>query len=256
MNLAEASALVTGGASGLGLAVARELGARGARVVIVDRNADTGDAAAQAVGATFVAADVADPDAVETAVTTAREIAPLRVLVNCAGIGRACRVVSRDGIPHPLDLFERVLRTNLVGTFNCLRLAAAAMKDNEPSDEDGTRGVIINTASAAAFDGQIGQAAYAASKAAITGMTLPIARDLASFGIRVNTIAPGLFDTPIYGTGEQAEAAKGKLARDVIFPRRLGHAEEFARFAVDMAANGYLNGEVVRLDGALRMAPR
>jgi NAD(P)-dependent dehydrogenase (short-subunit alcohol dehydrogenase family) len=255
MNMQETSALVTGGASGLGLATAKRLAHAGAGVVIVDLNPDLGKAAADDIGGVFMAADVGDTAQVQEAVDAATEIAPLRWVLNSAGIGAAERTVNRDGSPASLELFERVIRVNLIGTFNVLRLAAAAIATTEP-DADGWRGSVINTASAAAFDGQIGQASYSASKGGIVGMTLPVARDLSSVGIRVNTIAPGLFDTPIYGTGEQAEAFKTHLGTNVPFPKRLGVPDEFAAMAMAIFANPYMNGETVRLDGAIRMPPK
>jgi NAD(P)-dependent dehydrogenase (short-subunit alcohol dehydrogenase family) len=255
MSVQETSALVTGGASGLGLATAKRLADAGAGVVIVDLNADLGKAAAGEIGGVFVAADVADTAQVQEAVDAAMEMAPLRWVLNSAGIGAAERTVNRDGSPASLEIYERVIRVNLIGTFNVLRLAAAAIATTEP-DADGWRGSIINTASAAAFDGQIGQAAYSSSKGGIVGMTLPVARDLSSVGIRVNTIAPGLFDTPIYGEGEQAEAFKAHLGKNVPFPKRLGVAEEFASMAMEIFRNPYMNGETVRLDGAIRMPPK
>ena len=183
-------------------------------------------------------------------------MAPLRALVNSAGIGAASRTVDREGNPHPLELFEKVIRVNLIGTFNCLRLAAAAMAKNEPVDADGTRGAVVNISSAAAFDGQIGQAAYSASKGGIVSLTLTTARDLSAQGIRVNTIAPGLIDTPIYGTGEKSDAFKAKLGESVLFPHRLGTADELASMVVECLTNDYMNGETLRVDGGIRMPPR
>jgi NAD(P)-dependent dehydrogenase (short-subunit alcohol dehydrogenase family) len=255
MDLTGSSAIVTGGASGLGEATARALAARGSAVVILDLNADLAEKVAAEVGGVAVVAEVSDPEQVSAAITAAKRLAPLRVLVNSAGISRAQRTVAADGTPFALDVFEHVLRTNLVGTFNCVRLAAAAMATQEPLDS-GERGSIINTASAAAFDGQIGQCAYAASKGGIVSLTLPLARDLAAIGVRVNTIAPGLFDTPIYGTGEAAEKKKQQLGESVVFPRRLGDAAEFADLAVSLLTNSYMNGEVVRIDGAIRLPPK
>ncbi|HLF40455.1 MAG TPA: SDR family oxidoreductase, partial [Acidimicrobiia bacterium] len=177
-------------------------------------------------------------------------------LVNAAGIGKAGRTVDRNGEPHDLDMFELVLRVNLIGAFNCLRLAAAAMAKTEPLGGDGSRGAVVNIASVAAFDGQIGQAAYSASKGGMVGMTLPIARDLASLGIRVNTIAPGLIDTPIYGTGEKSDAFKEALGRSVLFPKRLGTADELASMVAELVTNDYMNGETIRVDGGIRMPPK
>ena len=200
--------------------------------------------------------DVSDADQVQAAVDAAVAAGPLRALVNAAGVAPAHRTVGRDGEPFPLDVFEFVIRVNLVGTFNTLRLAAAAMSRQEPVDADGQRGAIVNLASVAAFDGQIGQAAYSASKGGIVGLTLPVARDLAAVGIRVNTIAPGLIDTPIYGTGERAEAWKATLAESVLFPKRLGVADELASMVVACITNDYMNGETLRVDGGVRLPPK
>jgi NAD(P)-dependent dehydrogenase (short-subunit alcohol dehydrogenase family) len=248
-------AVITGGASGLGGASARLLHASGAKVVILDVNAEAGQALAEALGAAaaYIHTDVTSPDSAEAAIAQAREtFGSIDVAINCAGIGTPGRVLGRQGV-LPLDTFTRVIQINLVGTFNIIRLAAAQMQANEPND-DGERGVIINTASIAAFDGQIGQPAYAASKAGVVGMTLPIARELASFGIRVMTIAPGLFDTPMLAG--LPEPARQSLGASVPFPPRLGRPEEYASMAKYMIENPMLNGETVRLDGALRMAPR
>jgi NAD(P)-dependent dehydrogenase (short-subunit alcohol dehydrogenase family) len=255
MDLTGSSAIVTGGASGLGEATARALAAHGTRVVILDLNAELAEKVAAEVGGVAVVAEVADADQVSAAIRAAQEMAPLRVLVNSAGISRAQRTVGSDGSPFALEVFEHVLRTNLVGTFNCVRLAAAAMATQEPL-ETGERGSILNTASVAAFDGQIGQCAYAASKGGVVSLTLPLARDLAAIAVRVNTIAPGLFDTPIYGSGEVAEAKKQQLGESVVFPRRLGTAAEFADLALSLITNSYMNGEVVRIDGAIRLPPK
>ncbi|MGH9055974.1 MAG: SDR family NAD(P)-dependent oxidoreductase, partial [Acidimicrobiales bacterium] len=209
-------------------------------------------------GGIFVHADVTNADEVTAAVEAAWELGPLRSLVNGAGIGWATRPIGKDGSyqsAHNLDAFTRVISINLIGTFNCIRLAATAMSQTEPL-ADGERGAIVNTASLAAFDGQIGQAAYSASKGGVVGMTLPVARDLAVVGVRVNTIAPGLIDTPIYGSGEAADAFKEKLRRDVVFPDRLGHPEEFASLAVELITNSYMNGETIRIDGAARLQPK
>lgn len=253
MDLAGASAVVTGGASGLGAATARRLAAAGARIVILDLQADKGEALAAEIGGTFVLADVTDSQAVQEAVTIAAEGAPLRALVNCAGIGPPARTVARDGSPHDLGIFRGVVEVNLIGTFNCIRLAATAMATTEPL-EDGERGAIVNTASVAAFDGQIGQAAYAASKGGIVGMTLPVARDLSALGIRVNTIAPGIIDTPLLAG--LPEAARVSLGGQVLFPKRLGRPEEYAELAFVLLTHGYMNGETVRMDGGIRMQPR
>lgn len=258
MELNGVAAIVTGGASGLGAATATALAERGARVVVVDLAEDSGEGVAKAIDGRFVRADVADEDQVTVAVEAAEELGPLRVLVNCAGIPSATRTVGRDGTfasAHSLSAFERVVRVNLVGTFNCVRLAATAMGRTAPSAE-GERGAILNTASVAAFDGQVGQAAYSASKGGIVGLTLPLARDLAVIGVRVNTIAPGLVDTPIYGSGEASEAFKDALKRSVLFPHRFGRSDEFAGLALELLTNSYMNGEVVRLDGGARLAAR
>jgi NAD(P)-dependent dehydrogenase (short-subunit alcohol dehydrogenase family) len=258
MEIRGSSAVVTGGASGLGEATVRLLAERGVRVVVLDRNQALGEKLAREVGGVFAPADVTNSDEVIAAVEAARELAPLRILINCAGIGWAARTIGRDGSyesAHSLDAFVKVVSVNLIGTFNCVRLAASAMSQTEPL-ADGERGAIINTASVAAFDGQIGQAAYSASKGGLVGMTLPIARDLAVIGVRVNTIAPGLIDTPIYGSGEASEEFKKKLKRDVVFPDRLGHPAEFAHLAVELVTNSYLNGETIRIDGAARLQPK
>jgi NAD(P)-dependent dehydrogenase (short-subunit alcohol dehydrogenase family) len=255
MKVEGASAIVTGGASGLGAATARALAGEGARVVILDRQEGAGKQVADELGGVFALADVSNEEQVQAAVDAALELAPLRVLVNCAGLGPATRIVDRDGTPIPLKKFEFIVRVNLIGSYNCARLAAAAMTRSEPMDS-GERGAILHTASVAAFDGQIGQTPYSAAKGGVVGMTLPMARDLAIHGIRVNTIAPGLIDTPIYGQGEKAEAFKSQLGASVVFPQRLGHADEFASLALELLTNSYMNGEVVRLDGAVRLPPR
>jgi NAD(P)-dependent dehydrogenase (short-subunit alcohol dehydrogenase family) len=253
MELEGAAALVTGGASGLGLAAARRLAAGGARVVVVDLPNSDGERAAKELGggAVFAPADVTDEAAVTTALDAADRLGPLRVVVSCAGIGTPGKVLGRDGV-LPLTAFERVVRVNLVGTFNVIRLAAERMARTEPSGEE--RGVIVCTASVAAFDGQIGQAAYSASKAGVAGMTLPIARELASSWIRVVSIAPGLFDTPMLAGLPQE--ARDSLGQQVPHPARLGRPEEFAQLVEHIVANPMLNGETIRLDGAIRMAPR
>ncbi len=258
MDIRGSSAIVTGGASGLGEATARLLTERGARVVVLDMNDAAGEVLAKEIGGVFAHADVTDADEVIAAVEAAKELGPLRALVNCAGIGWATRTIGRDGSygsAHDLGAFTRVISINLIGTFNCTRLAATAMGQTEPL-ADGERGAIVNTASLAAFDGQIGQAAYSASKGGVVGMTLPLARDLAVVGIRVNTIAPGLIDTPIYGSGPAAEEFKAKLKRDVVFPDRLGRPEEFASLAVELVTNSYMNGETIRIDAAARLQPK
>jgi NAD(P)-dependent dehydrogenase (short-subunit alcohol dehydrogenase family) len=251
-----ASAIVTGGASGIGEAAAKRLSALGARCVIVDLDEGKGKELASALGGEFARADVSNAEEVQAAVDAATALGPLRVLVNSAGIGSIGRTVDREGKPFDLDAFERVLRINLTGSFNCLRLAAAAMAKTDPVDAEGQRGAIVNMASAAAFDGQTGQAAYSASKGGIVGMTLPIARDLRAIGVRVNTIAPGLIDTPIYGEGEGSEKFKAHLAQNVVFPKRLGYAEEIASMVVELVTNDYMNAEVVRVDGGVRLPPK
>jgi NAD(P)-dependent dehydrogenase (short-subunit alcohol dehydrogenase family) len=253
MELNGIGALVTGGASGLGEATARELSARGARVAIVDLNQERGPQLAEELGGLFTTADVTDEERVSAAIEEAVDAFDgLRLAVSCAGIGWAERTVGREG-PAKLAPFETVVRVNLIGTFNVLRLSAAAMAQNEPGPE-GVRGAVVMTASIAAFDGQIGQTAYAASKGGVVGLTLPAARDLARLGIRVCAIAPGLFDTPLLaGLPEEARAA---LGAQIPFPSRLGRPEEYAQLACQIAENEMLNGEVVRLDGALRMPPR
>ncbi len=252
MDLKNASAIVTGGSSGLGAATARALAEQGAFVVIADINADAGEAVASEVAGKFVRCDVASPDDAAQAITAARAHAPLRVLVNCAGIAPAARTIGKEG-PHPLDVFERTLRVNLVGSFNMIRLAASEMAGSAPTDT-GERGVIVNTASVAAYDGQIGQAAYSASKGGIVGMTLPLARDLSRHGIRVMTIAPGIFETPmLLGMPKEVQDALGQM---VPFPSRLGRPGEYAMLALHIIANPMLNGEVIRLDGAIRMQPK
>ncbi|MDJ0952962.1 MAG: SDR family oxidoreductase [Acidimicrobiia bacterium] len=253
MDLAGASAIVTGGASGLGAATARRLAGEGVRVVLVDLQDDLGDAVAAQVDGAYVHADVTDADQVQAAVDAAVEMAPLRILVNCAGIGTPARTLNRDGEPHDLRLFAKVVAVNLTGSFNCIRLSAAAMAQFPPLSS-GERGAIVNTASVAAFDGQIGQAAYAASKGGIVGMTLPIARDLSAIGVRVNTIAPGIMDTPMLAG--LPDAAKESLGQQVLYPKRLGTTEEFAETAHFLITHSYMNGETVRMDGGIRMAPK
>jgi 3-hydroxyacyl-CoA dehydrogenase/3-hydroxy-2-methylbutyryl-CoA dehydrogenase len=250
-----ASALVAGGASGLGAATVRSLHASGARVVIADMNAEKGQALAAELGerAQFAEANVMEPDQVEAAVDAAAGgEGGLRISVCCAGIGWAQRTAGKQG-PHDLEIFHNVIKVNLIGTFNVLRLTAAKMVDSEP-DEGGERGVCVNTASIAAFDGQIGQVAYSASKGGIVGMTLPAARDLASRGVRVVTIAPGTFDTPLLAA--LPEGARAELGNQIPFPSRLGDPKEFAALALHIVENPMLNGETIRLDGALRMPPR
>jgi NAD(P)-dependent dehydrogenase (short-subunit alcohol dehydrogenase family) len=249
MRIDGAGALVAGGASGRGEATARELAARGARVTLADLNEERGSALAAELDAAFVEADVTDEAQLRSAVDAA---GPLRLAVSCAGIGWAERTVGRDG-PAALQPFETVVRVNLIGTFNVLRLSAAAMAGNDP-DAEGERGAVVMTASIAAYEGQIGQTAYAASKGGVVGLTLPAARDLARFGIRVCTIAPGLFDTPLLAA--LPEDAREALGAGIPFPQRLGRPGEYARLACEIAENRMLNGEVIRLDGALRMPPK
>jgi NAD(P)-dependent dehydrogenase (short-subunit alcohol dehydrogenase family) len=260
MELNGISAIVTGGASGLGAATATLLAQRGARVVLADleRQQEKGDALAKELGGVFVPCDVTDTDQVIAAVEAAKEMGPLKGLVTCAGFGWATRTIGRDGqygSAHDLGMFSKVIEVNLIGTFNCIRLAATAMSQNEPN-EDGERGAIVTVASVAAFDGQIGQASYSASKGGVVGITLPVARDLSAVGVRVNCIAPGLIDTPIYGQGDASEQFKEKLKRDVLFPKRLGEGEEFASMAVELLSNSYMNAEVIRVDGGVRMQPK
>jgi NAD(P)-dependent dehydrogenase (short-subunit alcohol dehydrogenase family) len=248
-------AVITGGASGLGRATAARLVAAGGRVALLDLATSAGADVAKSLGpaALFAPADVTSADQVSAALDTARDrLGGLSVLVNCAGIGTAMKTVGKAG-PARLEDFTRVITVNLIGTFNCIRLAAAIMARNEPT-RDGERGVVINTASVAAFDGQIGQAAYSASKGGIVGLTLPVARDLAEVGIRVVTIAPGIFDTPLLGT--LPEPVRASLAKQVPFPQRLGQPEEYAALAAHIIENVMLNGETIRLDGAIRMTPR
>jgi NAD(P)-dependent dehydrogenase (short-subunit alcohol dehydrogenase family) len=256
MELAGTSAIITGGASGIGAASARALTKRGARCVLIDLNDELGEALASELSGLYVKADVADPEQVQVAVDAAMEMAPLRALVNSAGIGYPGRTVDREGNPLPLEFFEKVLRVNLIGSFNCLRLAAAAMAKTDAVDADGSRGAIVNISSVAAIDGQIGQVAYSASKGGINSMTLVTARDLSAQGIRVNTIMPGLIDTPIYGTGEKADAFKAKLGESVLFPHRLGTPDELASMVVECITNDYMNGETIRCDGGIRMPPK
>ena len=253
-----ASAIVTGGASGIGAAAARQLAAKGARVVVADLNAERGQELAHEIGGVFVTVDVTNTDQIADAVNTATDLGPLRALVNSAGIGWAQRTIGKDGqfeSAHNLDAYKKVLAINLVGTFDAIRLAATAMSRNELTDT-GERGAIVNLTSVAAFDGQIGQAAYSSSKGGVVGLTLPVARDLSAVGIRVNTVAPGLIDTPIYGEGEASEAFKAKLGESVLFPHRLGKPDELASMVIELITNSYMNAEVVRVDGGIRMPPK
>jgi NAD(P)-dependent dehydrogenase (short-subunit alcohol dehydrogenase family) len=258
MDINGASAIVTGGASGIGAAVARQLAAQGAKVVVADLNAEKGEALANAIGGVFAPVDVTKTEQIEAAIAQAEELGPIRVLVNSAGIGWAQRTVGRDGefsSAADLGAFSKVIAINLIGTFDAIRLVGTAISRNEPT-ETGERGAIVNMASVAAFDGQIGQAAYSASKGGVVGMTLPVARDLAAVGIRVNTVAPGLIDTPIYGEGEDAEAFKAKLGESVLFPKRLGVPDELASMVVECVTNSYMNAETIRVDGGIRMPPK
>jgi NAD(P)-dependent dehydrogenase (short-subunit alcohol dehydrogenase family) len=254
MDLSGAVALVSGGASGLGAATARRLAADGATVVVADVQEELGEKVASEIDGAFVPTDVTDASQVEAAVVAASEAGTLRALVNCAGIGPPARTLNRDGTPHDLDEYTKVIQVNLIGTFNCIRLAAAAMARTDPLDEFGSRGAIVNTASVAAFDGQIGQAAYSSSKGGVVGMTLPVARDLAAVGIRVNTVAPGLIDTPLLAG--LPEPARVSLGEQVLFPRRLGRPEEYAELAHLLLTHDYMNGETIRMDGGIRMAPK
>jgi NAD(P)-dependent dehydrogenase (short-subunit alcohol dehydrogenase family) len=260
MELNGTSAIVTGGASGLGAATARALAGRGARVVLadLDRQQDKGESLAKEIDGLFVPCDVTQTEQIIVAVDAASELGPLRALVTAAGIGWATRTIGKDGryeSAHDLGQFRKVVDINLIGTFDCIRLAATAMSQTEPL-ADGERGAIVTVASVAAFDGQIGQASYSASKGGVVGLTLPVARDLSVVGIRVNCIAPGLIDTPIYGQGEASEQFKERLKRDVLFPDRLGTAGEFAGMALELITNSYMNAEVVRVDGGVRMQPK
>ncbi len=254
MDITGASALVTGGASGLGLATARRLAAAGAAVTIIDLPSSAGQDVAAELGGAFAPADVTRPDEVALAVQTAAAGGPLRVVVNCAGIAPPAKVLDRDGDPSPLDAFERIIRVNLIGTYNVIAQASAVMARTEPEAGSGDRGVIVSTASVAAFDGQIGQPAYSASKGGVHAMTLPIARELARYGIRVLTIAPGIMETPMLAGLPQA--AQDSLGEQVPYPQRLGRPDEYARLVMAIVENGYLNGETIRLDGAIRMAPK
>lgn len=252
MQIADTHIAVTGGGSGLGEAVVLALHAKGAKVTVIDRNSDAAARVAKAVGGHALTLDVTDEGAGVALDTAIAAMGPLRGLVNCAGIGGASRIVGRDG-PMPLDAFARTIHVNLVGTFNMMRLAATRMQSNDP-DLDGARGAIVNTASVAAFDGQIGQAAYAASKGGIVSLALPAARELARFGIRVNTVAPGIFLTPLLAE-LPAEVQQG-IAASIPFPNRLGHAAEFADVVLMCLTNSYLNAEVIRLDGGIRLPPK
>ena len=258
MDINGVSAIVTGGASGIGAATARLLATKGAKVVIADLQADKGEALAKEIGGAFCKVDVTQTEDIMNAIEMAKDMGPLRVLVNSAGIGWAQRTVGKGGsydTAANLDAYKKVIAINLVGTFDCIRLAATAMSVTEPL-ADGERGAIVNIASVAAFDGQIGQAAYSSSKGGVVGMTLPIARDLAAVGVRVNTVAPGLINTPIYGEGEGSEQFKEKLQTGVLFPNRLGYSTELASMVVECVTNSYMNAETIRVDGGIRMPPK
>jgi len=258
MDISGASAIVTGGASGIGAASARLLAKRGAKVVVADLQEDKGQELAKEIGGAFCKVDVTKTEDIINAVEMAKSMGPLRVLVNSAGIGWAQRTVGKDGSYDSaanLDVFKKVIAINLIGSFDCIRLAATAMSVTEPL-EYGERGAIVNIASVAAFDGQIGQASYSASKGGVVGMTLPIARDLAAIGVRVNTVAPGLIDTPIYGDGDNSEAFKANLQKGVLFPQRLGGPEELASMVIECITNSYMNAECIRVDGGIRMPPK
>ena len=258
MELTNSSAIVTGGASGIGAATARMLAKKGAKVVIADLQADTGEALATEIGGAFCKVDVTNTQDIINAVEMATSMGPIRALVNSAGIGWAQRTVGKDGLVDSaanLDAFKKVIAINLVGTFDCIRVVGTAMSRNEPLAH-GERGAIVNIASVAAFDGQIGQASYSASKGGVVGMTLPIARDLAAIGVRINTVAPGLIDTPIYGKGDSSEAFKSNLQKGVLFPQRLGDPEELASMVMECITNSYMNAETIRVDGGIRMPPK
>jgi NAD(P)-dependent dehydrogenase (short-subunit alcohol dehydrogenase family) len=256
VQIKDSVAVVTGGASGLGLATTKRLLDAGAQVVVLDIR---GKEAVGELGdrAVFAETDVTDEAAVIAALDIADGLGPVRIVVNCAGTGNAIKTLGKDG-PFPLDLFKKVVEINLIGTFNVIRLGAERIARTEPVGPETSqeRGVIVNTASVAAFDGQIGQAAYSASKGGVVGMTLPVARDLSAVGIRVNTVAPGLIDTPIYGEGEGSEAFKANLEKGVLFPKRLGSAEELASMVIELLGNSYMNAETIRVDGGIRMPPK
>jgi NAD(P)-dependent dehydrogenase (short-subunit alcohol dehydrogenase family) len=257
MDLNRTAAIISGGASGLGEATARALAAAGSTVVSADLTTDRGEAVAAELGGKFVQTDVVDEASVTTAVDVAAGLgSPLRVIVSCAGIGWAERTVNRDGSPHSFATFRKVLDINLIGTFNLMRIGAAAVARTEAVDADNQRGVVINTASVAGLEGQTGQLAYSASKGGIIGMTVPAARDLAAIGVRVLTICPGIIDTPIYGTGPASEEFKARLAAPIVFPKRMGTAAEFARLARSLIENDYMNAEVIRFDGGIRFQPK
>ena len=258
MDIKGVSAIVTGGASGIGAAVSRMLAARGAKVVVADVQEEKGNALAKEIGGAYCKVDVTNTQDIINATEMAKSIGPVRVLVNSAGIGWAQRTVGKDGSYESaanLDAFKKVIAINLVGSFDCIRIVGTAMSTTEPLAH-GERGAIVNIASVAAYDGQIGQASYSASKGGVVGMTLPIARDLSAIGIRVNTVAPGLIDTPIYGQGEASENFKANLEKGVLFPHRLGAPEELASMVVECITNSYMNAESIRVDGGIRMPPK
>jgi NAD(P)-dependent dehydrogenase (short-subunit alcohol dehydrogenase family) len=258
MEISGHVALVTGAASGIGAAVARQLAAAGATVVVADVQDDKGRALADEIGGAFAHVDVTDTAQITAAVDRAAGLGEVRIAVNSAGIGPAARTVGRDGTyesAHDLELYKKVIAINLIGTFDMIRIVGTAMSRLDPLDS-GERGAIVNLASVAAFDGQIGQAAYSSSKGGIVGLTLPVARDLAAIGVRVNTVAPGLIDTPIYGEGEKAEEFKARLGESVLFPKRLGVPDELASMVLECVRNSYLNAAVIRVDGGIRMPPK
>lgn len=257
MELNGTAAIVSGGASGLGEATARVLAAAGATVVVADLNEEGGKRVAGEIGGLFARTDVSDEASVQAAVdAVAAAGPPLRVAVSCAGIGWAARTVSRDGTPHDLVSYQKVLAVNLVGTFNLMRIAAAAIAKTDPADGDGQRGVIINTSSVAGIEGQTGQVAYSASKGGIIGMTVPAARDLGVIGVRVLTICPGIIDTPIYGFAPDADEFKARLAAPIVFPKRMGRPDEFGHLVRSLIENDYMNAEVIRFDGGIRFQPK
>ena len=258
MDIKDVSAVVTGGASGIGAAVSRMLASRGAKVVVADLQEDKGNALAKEIGGAFCKVDVTNTQDIINATEMAKSMGPVRILVNSAGIGWAQRTVGKGGSYESaadLDAFKRVIAINLVGTFDCIRIVGTAMSTTEPL-EHGERGAIVNIASVAAYDGQIGQASYSASKGGVVGMTLPIARDLSAIGVRVNTVAPGLIDTPIYGPGEASKNFKATLEKGVLFPHRLGAPDELASMVVECITNSYMNAESIRVDGGIRMQPK
>ena len=257
MELNGITAIVSGGASGLGEATARELAKAGALVIVADLSQERGRAVADDIGGLFARTDVSDEASVAGAVAAATATGrPLRVAVSCAGIAWAGRTVGRDGAPHDLGAYQKVIAVNLIGTFNLMRLSAAAIAATEPADADGQRGVIINTSSIAGIEGQTGQVAYSASKGGIIGMTVPAARDLAAVGVRVNTICPGIIDTPIYGEGPGADEFKARLAAPIVFPKRVGRPSEFAQLVRVLIENDYMNAETIRFDGGIRFQPK